>query len=232
MINKYIILILLLMGIPTAFAAEGYGTTTPWVNWQGCDQNFEVNIGGHNITYPHTFDYILTYSLVYRDANDVEQTVELEDQSFNRVLEVGMESYNTFDHFIPSHTLNQWILEVESGDQSPTNKTRYVKVVLDSTLTDNGGTHEDELTTYIWFTGCYAEGTFEDQYPESTTEHGFDVDGIGGEGGSGALYSELGFGEMDEGSKGTKRSFNILFYAFIPFLFILLWLKMATKINE
>lgn len=229
-IKKIIVIIIFLTCIPPALAVEGYGTTTSWINWQGCDQNFEVDVLGHNITHPNTFDYTLEYYLVYINADDVEQTVELETQSFEKALSVGSETSDLFNHFIPSHTLNNWILEVESGDQSETNKTRYVKIVYDSTLTDDGGTHEDHLTTYIWFTGCYAEGTFAEHYANEYTEIGFDINSIGGEGGSGLLADKIGWGDIGNTSGNIKNIFGILFYAFIPILFIMLWLKMSNKV--
>ena len=63
-------------------------------------------------------------------------------------------------------------------------------------------------------------------------DYGFDMDSIGGEGGSGALANQLGLGELDEGSLATKGMFNMLFYAFIPVLFILLWMKMSNKVMK
>ena len=61
---------------------------------------------------------------------------------------------------------------------------------------------------------------------------GFDVNSIGGEGGSGMLAGKIGLGVQDSASLGLGKIFNIIFYAFIPFLFILLWLKMQNKVME
>lgn len=66
----------------------------------------------------------------------------------------------------------------------------------------------------------------------ATQTYGFDINSIGGEGGSAGLSNQLGVGGLDEGSKATKKMFNMLFYAFIPLLFMLLWMKMSNKVMK
>ena len=231
--NNLMALTIVLLCVPPAFAVEGYGTTTSWIEGiQGCNQNFDVAVSGHNITDPNTFSYTLTYSVVYCNADDVVITTELEVESFSRSLPVGLETQETFSHFIPTFSLNNLIQEIESGDESPTNKTRYVKIVYASTLTDDGGTHDDNEIGYVWFTSCYPEGTYTPSYEGQYVEVGFDINSIGGEGGSGLLAGEVGWGAQDETSIELGKVFGIIFYGFIPFLFIMLWIKMSNKVMK
>jgi hypothetical protein len=66
----------------------------------------------------------------------------------------------------------------------------------------------------------------------ATQTYGFDMASIGGEGGSAGLANHIGISGLDEGSKSTKSAFNTIFYALIPFLFILLWIKMQNKVMK
>lgn len=231
-INKLIVIIMVLISIPSISAVEGYGDIVAWVDQQDCVQSFQLGVQGWNITHPNTFDYSFKYYLVYRNSDNIEQTVQLETQTYNKSLLPGAGTIDFYDHFIPGRSLSDWIIEVESGDESSTNKTRYVKIVFDSVLTDDGGTYENHLTTYVDFTGCYAEGTYTDSYEGQYAEIGFDVDSIGGAGGSELLASKIGLGAQDTNSLELGKNFKIMFYAFIPFLFILLWIKMSNKVMK
>ena len=66
----------------------------------------------------------------------------------------------------------------------------------------------------------------------ATQTYGFDIESIGGEGGSAGLSNQLGVTGLDEGSKATKGAFTIIFYGLIPLLFFLLWIKMSNKVMK
>lgn len=61
-------------------------------------------------------------------------------------------------------------------------------------------------------------------------DHGFDINSIAGEGGSGALSNMVGWGDMDETSKEHKNLFDIFFFTLIPIIFIMLIANVVGKI--
>lgn len=63
-------------------------------------------------------------------------------------------------------------------------------------------------------------------------EYGFDMGSISGDGGSGDLANTIGWGKMDEGSKGSKNNFEVFFYTLIPIIFILLVMKMLGRVSN
>jgi len=70
---------------------------------------------------------------------------------------------------------------------------------------------------------------------EHASERGSDIDygfgsGIGGEGGMGDIYSNVGEG-MGDGNTGIQSVFQILFYCLIPLIFILSVMKMIGRLG-
>lgn len=66
----------------------------------------------------------------------------------------------------------------------------------------------------------------------SGQDHGFDMEGISSEGGSGDIANVIGWGKMDETSRGHMSSFNVFFYTLIPIIFILLVMKILGKVSD
>ena len=66
----------------------------------------------------------------------------------------------------------------------------------------------------------------------SNQKYGFDYNSVCGEGGSGDLANTLGWGKMDATSKEHKNSFEVFFYILIPIIFVLLVMKVMSKVSN
>lgn len=96
-----------------------------------------------------------------------------------------------------------------------------------TTTIDADGTELD--STNYGYTTVSQEGLKEIE-KEIGGDYGFDVNSIGGEGGMGLLAGQVGWGHVDDTGRKTKAGFEYMFYAFIPMLFILMWIKFVNKL--
>lgn len=98
-----------------------------------------------------------------------------------------------------------------------------------STTIDADGT---ELDSDDYGYTTVSEENLKEIEKEIGGDYGFDLNSIGGEGGSGLIAGKVGWGAQDETSIELGKVFGIIFFAFLPFLFIMFWIKMSNKVMK
>jgi hypothetical protein len=207
-----------------------YGSGEAWFMDMGyCDPDFTVAIANFNHTYPNAFNYTLTYTLQYRDADNIVQDESISVESFNITLPDNKYIYQS--HSINLNTMMNILSEVEEDTVNP---YRVVKVELDYEYCDAGGCGQSSgIDKWIDFTNCdpvTGTGYGEPLTPDPTTDYGFDLEGRGSDGGSGSIYEgiDLYGGTGDESGMGA--GFGWIFYGLIPIIFMFSVFKFCRRV--
>ena len=233
-----LVMVSLALGLVFVGNAQAWGEDTPYGSGEAwfmdmgyCDPDFTVAIANFNHTYPNAFTYTLTYTLQYRDANNVVQDESITVETFNITLPNNQYIYQR--HSINLNTMMNILTEIE---EDVTNPYRVVKVELDYEYCDAGGCSENAGDDkWIDFTNCdpvtgtgYGEPTT--PVPGPDPYFGFDLDGRGSGGGSGSIYEGINLygGTGDESGMGA--GFGWIFFGLIPIIFMFAVLKFCRRV--
>ena len=160
--------------------------------------------------------------------------------------------YNTEEYIPTTHTwVGDWYFEFsDNGTEVPQSNLDPVKEYFknntedidDFTTVDQNSEHPDILNVTINVDG---DGTVLDRSAQGYIamtdddlsdmknsikhqDYGFDISGMGGEGGLGDVYSSVSTGGSR--SAGMSDTFKYLFYGLIPLLFVLSIINMVNKV--
>jgi hypothetical protein len=230
---KIIIVGILLMSIGNAYAwgeYTPYGSGEAWFMDIGyCDPDFTVAIANFNHTYPNAFNYTLTYTLQYRDTDNVIQDESITVETYNITLPNNQYIYQR--HSINLHAMMDIISEIKEDTDDP---YRVVKVQLDCEYCDAGGCKEGGGDyKLIDFRNCNpVDGTsYGDPLADPAgTDYGFTLDGRGGDGASGSIYEGINMYGGTGDDTGMGKGFGWVFFGLIPIIFIFAIFKFCRRI--
>ena len=226
-----ILITLIMSGNVLAWGEDSpHGSAQAWLmDIAYCDPTFTVAIANFNHSYPNAFNYTLTYTLQYRDTNNIIQDESIAINTYNITLPNTQYMYQF--HNIDVNTIMNILEEVEEDTDDP---YRVVKVELEYEYCDNGGCLEGGADYHLFdFTNCDpVSGTsYGEPLSDATTiDYGFDLDGKGSDGGSGSIYEDIDLygGTGDESKMGA--GFYMIFFALIPIIFVFAVLKMCQRL--